>query len=343
MNAIEIDGSTGEGGGQILRTALALALHTGRELHMTRIRARRAKPGLMRQHRVAVNAAVAISTGEATGADVGSTELTFRPGAVRGGSHTFSIGTAGSTTLVLQTVLLPLLLAREPSELVLEGGTHNPLAPTFDYLRDVYLPLLARMNAHVEIALERHGFYPAGGGRFVARISPCQKLGALELLERGDVRAQSATALVANLPRSIAARELSVLGEELGWPASSLRVESLEKAIGPGNVVSTRIESAHVTEIFTSFGEKGVNAETVARSVARDTRSYLACTAPVGEHLADQLVLPMALGAGGSYRATTITPHCASQFDLVTSVLGAHVATDDEGPERGVRVTVTPA
>ncbi len=171
---IHIDGAQGEGGGQILRSSLALAMVTGCGLTMERVRAGREKPGLMRQHLTAVRAAKEICGATVTGDAIGSSTLTFIPGSVRPGDYTFSVGTAGSATLVLQTVLPPLFIASGPSRLVLEGGTHNPWAPPFDFLQRAFLPLVNRMGPRVTATLERYGFYPAGGGRFVVEIEPAR-------------------------------------------------------------------------------------------------------------------------------------------------------------------------
>jgi RNA 3'-terminal phosphate cyclase (ATP) len=191
IQVIEIDGSFGEGGGQILRSSLALAIVTGQPVRLSNIRAGRRKPGLMRQHLTAVNAAAAICGATVDGERIGATELTFTPGAVRAGEYQFSIGTAGSTTLVLQTVLLPLLTAGGPSRIVLEGGTHNPFAPPFDFLERAYLPLINRMGPNVRATLERPGFYPAGGGRIAIEIEPATGLHGFDVVRARRRRAAS--------------------------------------------------------------------------------------------------------------------------------------------------------
>src|SRR5688572_16449750 len=185
---ITIDGSMGEGGGQVLRTSLALSLVTGKPFRIEKIRAGREKPGLLRQHLTAVNAAAAVGGAHVEGAALGSRELDFRPGPAKPGEYRFAVGTAGSATLVLQAVLPALLTARGASTLVLEGGTHNPFAPPFDFLDKAFLPLLRRMGARVEVALERPGFYPAGGGRFQVRVEPVERLERLDLPSRGDAK-----------------------------------------------------------------------------------------------------------------------------------------------------------
>ena len=172
MKMIEIDGSQGEGGGQILRSSLSLAICTQRPFRIANIRANRDKPGLLRQHLTAVKAAAEICGGEVIGAEIGSRELTFKPGALKGGDYSFAIGTAGSSTLVLQTVLPPLLTAAEPSVVRISGGTHNKGSPPFDFLQRAFLPLIARMGARVELELLSYGFYPKGGGVIVATITP---------------------------------------------------------------------------------------------------------------------------------------------------------------------------
>lgn len=181
---VEIDGQRGEGGGQILRTALALSLVTGRPVRFRNIRARRARPGLRPQHRTAVLAAARVGAARIEGNSVGSTELEFEPTMLSPGVHHFDIGTAGSTTLVLQTILPALLSADAPSSVRIVGGTHNPLAPCFDFLERAFVPLLRRMGADVSIRLERAGFVPAGGGSLVVEVRPT-KLAPLVLHERG--------------------------------------------------------------------------------------------------------------------------------------------------------------
>lgn len=329
---VELDGAAGEGGGQILRSALTLSILTGRPLRIDRIRAGRKKSGLLRQHLTAVNAAAAISGANVRGAEPGSLELRFEPGPVRGGERRFAVGTAGSATLVLQTVLLPLLLAAEPSELLLEGGTHNPFAPTFDCLDRVYLPLLRRMGARVEATLERPGFFPAGGGRFRVRIDPVPALVRLDLPERGAVRARRARALVSALPKNIADREIRVLVERFSLSRAEFRVDEVEAPVGPGNVVGFEIESEHVTERFVGFGEKGTPADEIATRVADAASEYLDANVPVGRHLADQLLLPLALAGGGSFRTLSPSSHTQTQIAVLRAFLRIGIDVAERAP-----------
>jgi len=340
---VRIDGSMGEGGGQVLRTALALSLTTRRPLEITRIRAGRQKPGLMRQHLTAVQAAAAVGSAHVKGAEIGSRELRFEPRALRHGSFDFSVGTAGSTTLVLQTILPALALAGGPSTVRLRGGTHNPMAPPFDFLERAFLPLLGRMGAAVDAVLVQPGFYPAGGGECIVTVAPVRRLRPLELLERGEVKRRAARAVVSKLSREIAARELAVVSRLLGWEAEKLEAVSVDSA-GPGNVLTLEIESGGVTEVFTGFGEKGTSAEAVAEKVAREARAYLAAGVPVGEHLADQLLLPMALAGSGAFRTTPLSRHSTTNIEVIRAFLPVAIDVDRDGsPGCVVRVRSSPS
>ncbi|APR88109.1 RNA 3'-terminal phosphate cyclase [Minicystis rosea] len=317
-----IDGSTGEGGGQILRTSLALSLITGSPVKVCSIRARRSRPGLMRQHLTAVRAAAEVGRAEVSGDAIGSREIVFRPQEkVKAGRYTFNVGSAGSTTLVLQTVLPALMSAEGASHVTLEGGTHNRMAPPFDFLDKAFLPLLARMGPRVTAELVTPGFYPAGGGHIEVRIEPA-KLVRLDLPERGEIRSRRALAAVANLPIAIARREMETAREVLGWEVGCFQVAHLKGSVGPGNVMTITVACDHVTEVFSGFGEKGVRAEVVAEEAAREAKAWLDSGAPVGEHLADQLLLPMALAGGGSFRTMTPSLHTKTQMELLDRVLG---------------------
>jgi RNA 3'-terminal phosphate cyclase (ATP) len=327
---ITIDGSEGEGGGQILRTALALSLVTGRPFRIDGIRAGRRKPGLMRQHLTAVQGAAQVSEARVSGGDLGSRTLSFEPSQVRGGEYRLAVGTAGSATLVLQTVLPALLLAREPSRLTLEGGTHNPFAPPFDFLARTFLPILRRMGASVEASLETYGFYPAGGGRFTVAIEPCAALGRLSLLERGATQIH-ARALVAALSGDISKRELGIVRERLNLERERCRVETVVNSVGPGNVLMIEIASETVIEVVTGFGEKGTSAEKVASDACDEAQAYIAAGVPVGIHLADQLLIPMALAGGGTFRTLKPTRHTVTNADVIRRFLDVPIAIEPEG------------
>jgi RNA 3'-terminal phosphate cyclase (ATP) len=314
---IIIDGSSGEGGGQVLRTSLALSLVTRTPFRIENIRAKRKSPGLLRQHLTAVNAATQVGNAAVDGASLGATSLTFVPQALRGGEYAFAIGTAGSTMLVLQTILLPLALAGSASTLEIEGGTHNPSAPPFDFMNEAFLPLLRLLGANLDLELIRPGFYPAGGGKIRVRIAPAARLGRLDLDERGEITHRCARAVVANLPWDIAQREVQTAAAELRWPEDCLQAHTLTGSLGPGNLISVIVGSEHVTDVFTAFGERGVRAEQVAHDAAKQARRYINSGAAVGEHLADQLLLPLALGDGGSFTTTPLSSHAVTNIETI--------------------------
>ncbi len=312
---IVIDGAQGEGGGQVVRNACALSLVTGTPFRITDVRGGREKPGLMRQHVTAIEAACAIGGGEYDGVAVGSRDMTFRPGTVRAGEYRFAVGTAGSTGLVLQTILMPLLLADGPSRVVLEGGTHNMMAPPFEFVARAFLPVIARMGSRVEARLVRHGFYPSGGGRIEVDIAPAP-LAPIDCAERGAMLATSATAFIAGLPLEIAEREIACVRKSFSWPDRSFAVRELPEERGPGNILLLEAEFEHITEIVSGFGQLGVPAERVAKKAAGRMNGYLQSTAFAGPYLADQLLLPFALAGGGSF--TTVKP---SQHALTAAVV----------------------
>ena len=318
---IDLDGAAGEGGGQILRSALALSMITGQPFRITDIRANRAKPGLMRQHLVAVQAAAQVSGACVSGAELGSCELRFTPGPVKAGDYDFAIGSAGSCTLVLQTIVPALLFAPRPSTIRITGGTHNMMAPPVQFLQQSYLPLLARMGAEVGLELKRYGFYPAGGGEVLATVHPCRELRQLALPERGAYLGGRADALVAGLAAHVGMRELDCVGEALGWNREQLHLQRLPAEQGPGNALLITLDYEHVTEVCAGFGAKAVRAEAVAHEAAVQARAYLASDAAAGEHLADQLLLPMALAGGGRFTATTISMHTETNAQLISKFL----------------------
>ncbi len=326
---IEIDGAQGEGGGQVLRSSLALSLCTGTPLRMHDIRARRRKPGLLRQHLTAVRAAAEISGARVQGDVLGSTALTFEPGAPRAGEYHFAIGTAGSVMLVLQTVLWPLLLAPGRSRLVLEGGTHNPMAPPFDFVVRSLAPLLRAMGAEIEVTLERAGFYPAGGGRIAVEIEGGRALVPIERLERGPL-STTARALVSGLPVSVARRELEVVHERLAWERRWLAVERVE-AHGPGNVLLLELGHAAGTTVVAAFGERGVRAEAVAARAVEEVERFVAADVPIDEHLADQLLIPLALAGGGAFRTVAPSLHTQTNAEIVQRWLPVEIAFTDQG------------
>lgn len=330
---IEIDGSRGEGGGQIVRTAVSLAACTGRTLHMINVRARRRRPGLQPQHLAAVHAMRDICGASIEGAQPGAREFVFRPGRPRAGRYRFDIGTAGSTLLVLQTVLPALVNAGGPSEIEIIGGTHNPLAPSFEFVNESFVPVLARLGAVVQLAIERYGFYPKGGGKVRATVDGMAKWRPLSLPADGIVTARSAEILLARLPEHIATRELEVLGRRLDIPATCASFRRVD-ALGPGNVAIVRLASGALRPALTELGVRGRPAEDVASALADRVERYQRIAAPVDEHLADQLLVPMVLAGGGSFVTQQPSSHTLSNAAVIESFVPFNVTTERYDEER---------
>ena len=317
---IQIDASQGEGGGQILRTALALSIITRQAVQLTHIRAKRSKPGLMRQHLTCVRAAQAISDADVTGDSLGSTSLSFTPRTIKSGDYHFAIGTAGSCALVLQTVLWPLLFADQTSTITIEGGTHVPMSPSFEFLEFCFLPALQKMGVQVSIELLKHGFYPGGGGQLRAKIAPWTTRHALVLNQRGERISQHGLSLIANLDQSIADKQLSEVRRYLNWNAEDLIHQGLRNSHGVGNALILSAQHTEHTEIVSAYGDKAKSSEFVAQQACNEMKHYLASGAAVGEHLADQLLIPLAL-VGGSFTTNVVSTHFKTNCEVIKEFL----------------------
>jgi RNA 3'-terminal phosphate cyclase (ATP) len=272
------------------------------------------------------------------GAELSATRLEFRPGKLRAGHYEFAIGTAGSTCLVLQTVLPPLLAAGAASELTFSGGTHNPQAPSFPFLDRVFFPLIERMGASLSRALLRAGFYPAGGGSIALGIAPAERLLPLKLRERGEQVRLHAEVLIANIPHDVARRELAVVKKRMAFADQDLLLRTPE-ADGPGNVLLLFAEHAGAMEIVSSFGARGVTAERVAENACLELATYLRADVPVGEHLSDQLLLPMAMAGAGSFDTRALTDHARTNMRVIQQFLPVHFELEQVADER-VRITI---
>lgn len=338
QDVIELDGAIG--GGQVLRSALSLSMVTGRAFRIGQIRARRSRPGLLRQHLTAVMAAAEVCGARICGAHLDSQALSFEPGVIRAGDFKFAIGTAGSCTLVLQTLLPALMRAPQASRVTISGGTHNPLAPPTDFLSRSWLPLLRRMGGDVELDLLRHGFVPAGGGEIAVRVQP-SSLMRLDLCERGEAISRQALALTARLAPTVAQRELSHVAKRLNWPSDSLQHVTIDPARGPGNVLLLEYAFEHVTEVFSAFGRVSLRAEKVADAAINQAADWLRSDAAVAEHLADQLLLPMALAGGGSFTTPRMTDHLRSNIEVIQLFLPVRIDCQEEGSDR-LRLEILP-
>lgn len=313
---LHIDGSQGEGGGQILRTALSMAMVTGTDISIENIRAGRRKPGLMRQHLTCLQAAQAVSNAKVSGAEIGSTAIEFKPGDIQAGDYEFSVGTAGSTMLVFQTVLPALSMAKETSRIKFSGGTHNSMAPSFDFIQLSFAPLAKMLGVTLDMKLHRHGFYPHGGGEWEAVITPTGPMEPLELVDSGNLLKQEAVITSADLPSHIAAREIDEIQKRTGWSDEAMRVNAVTSC-GSGNLVSLRLQYENCCEVIEHVGKFGLSAERVARKALKDLRRYQSSPAPVGEHLADQLLLPMAMAGSGVFRTLKPSLHTRTNRDVL--------------------------
>ncbi len=334
---IEIDGSYGEGGGQVLRSALTLALLTGRGVLIRRIRAGRKKPGLMAQHLKAVEAAAAVGMARVEGAERGATSLSFVPTGLHCGTYRWDIGTAGSTSLVLQTVLLPLSLATGPSQCVITGGTHVSWSPCYHYLAHHWLPYLNSMGFSVRLKLDGAGFYPRGGGSISAAIAPAVVLTPLSLVRRGTLLRVRCLSAVTNLPPSIARRQLDQVVRRLQgrFPDMDQEVISMP-GVGKGTLVMLNVEFEHSSCCFYSLGARGKPAERVADVAVDDLEQFLCGKGAVDEHLADQMVLPLVFASGRSRLSTTrITEHLLTNLWVVRKFLDVKIIIEGEMGQPG--------
>jgi len=345
---IAIDGSIGEGGGQVLRSALTLSLLTGQAFHMTHIRETRARPGLFPQHLAAVQAAAQISGAGLSGDRIGSHELHFAPGPVCPGQYHFDIGTAGATALVLQTVLLPLAVADGASRLSISGGTHVPWSPCFHYLDWHWRPLLARIGIRFRLELAMAGFYPQGGGELRAKIAGGARAVPLELLERGRLRCLRGLSAVANLPLEIAERQrdqaLRGLGSRMPKVEVRIGVEALP-ARSRGTVLLLLAEFEHSQACFFALGARGKRAERVADEAVDELCGFVQGDSAVDRWMADQLLLPLALaGPGSVFRTAQVSSHLLTNAAVIERFLPLQISVEGAAGEAGlVRIESKPA
>ena len=326
-NIIVIDGSRGEGGGQILRTSLSLAMCLQQPVRIENIRAGRKRPGLMRQHLAGLRAATQVSAATVHGDELGSTQIEFRPDSIRAGDYRIAIGSAGSTTLALQTILPALLQANAPSTVELEGGTHNGMAPSYDFLQLSFAPVLARMGAKLELKFDRHGFYPNGGGSFTARVVPATQWQPLSLMQAPEQDTPIVHIAYAHMPASIAEREAKHLMRKASLPPEAVQIHAVESP-GPGNVVSMRATNEGFSNVFDSYAARGLKAERVAGRALRDYRQFCDDQVAVDVHLADQILLPLALGAGGEFLTGELTEHTHTNIAVIGQLSGQTIGVE---------------
>jgi RNA 3'-terminal phosphate cyclase (ATP) len=322
METIFIDGSLGEGGGQVLRTSLTLAILTGRRLHIEKIRANRPKQGLGKQHLVCVEAAGEICGAKRSGAAIGSTTLVFEPGKTVAGEYRFDIGSAGSVSLVGQTILPVLFTTADKSTVTITGGTHNAWAPPYDFLKDSFLPAIASMGFRADCQLLRYGFYPLGGGKIAFEVQPKQtnEGQSFDLCESMNKPKISAKIYTARLPVQIAQKQRKLLLD------SGLNIENIEHinvtdSDGAGNCAVICIRGENRTSVFTGFGRKGKPSEQVVNEVVTEARDYLSSNAAIDHYLADQLLIYMAMRKGGCFTTNQLSKHLTTNIEVIKKFL----------------------
>lgn len=320
MKAIEIDGSFGEGGGQILRTALSLSCITGSELSICNIRKGRKKPGLMPQHITCINAAALITHAQVRGNRAGSTEIKFTPGKIRPGKYVFDIKTAGSCSLVFQT-LMPLIFGDKPSDVTIRGGTHVPFSPPYHYISSIFLPTLSRLGINIDSSIRTYGYYPKGGGEVNFHIFPAEKITGINLASRGGLRSISLMSGVSGLPISIAERQKdSAMGLLSALSADGEVMEA--PSPGQGTFVFLKAEYENSAAGFASLGKKGKPAEKVGREAAEEFMDFHSTSACIDPYLADQIVIYLGLaGENSSFTTSRITRHLLTNLGVIEKFL----------------------
>jgi len=330
---IDIDGSYGEGGGQIVRSALALSLLTGKPFRMRKVRANRLpKPGLRPQHLASVRAAAKIGRAKVAGDAVGSNQFTFEPGPVTPGDYHFNIGTAGSTALVLHTVYLPLALSGGPTTVVLEGGTHNDKAPCYHFLQTTWRAYMTKLGLNVTLEMERPGFYPRGGGRLVVRIEPWTTRKPLTLTAAASQMSATVLSMTAGLPEHVAKRQARRAIVRLRDAGIEPEVSYEEWPGGPGCMLAITVPGA-VPSLFFGLGARGKPAEAVADDAVNEALPFRESGMPVDPHSADQLLLPLSFIDGESeYRVSQVTRHLITNAAVIRIYLDRHIVIEgDEG------------
>jgi RNA 3'-phosphate cyclase len=331
---IFLDGSRGEGGGQILRSSLALSILTGKPFRLANVRANRPKPGLAAQHLMCVKAAAQICGGVYKGGRVGSTELFFEPGDVVSGGYKFDIGTAGSTSLVLQTIALPLALKGEwASDVVITGGTHNKAAPSLHFLEQTWTKYLKRMNLDVSIEMIRPGFYPRGGGEIRATIQPAKTVYPLHLTTCPQLTTAGGFSAVASLPESVNTRQSRRLNHRLTATGLECHIREESWEGGPSTVAAVTFLQAPVPPLFVGLGERGKPAERVADEAADEAIAFQKSGCPVDPYSADQILLPLAFAEGASeYRVSEVTRHLKTNVETIRAFVERQISiVGDEG------------
>lgn len=324
-NVIEIDGSIGEGGGQVLRSSLSLSMFLQQPFTIKNIRAGRKRPGLMRQHITAVKAAAKICNAKVKGAEISSLKIEFYPGKVQTGKYKFDVGSAGSTTLIFQTLLPVLMIEEGKTEITLSGGTHNQFSPPLDFLVNTFLRQINNMGPKVSIDTTAYGFYPVGGGMFTVKIDPVKELKQIEILSRGKNISKKALAYSSKINEEIGENEMKIVAKKFGWLKENCESVMVESP-GPGNVVLLIDENEHTTEVFTGFGRKQYSLKKVVADALTEYTEYIQSEVPVYKYLADQMVIPMVLSGAGRFITSEPSLHTLTNIEVVKKFLEVDIS-----------------
>ena len=343
MNELLIDGSVGEGGGQVFRTSLTLSLLTNRPCRIINIRAKRPSPGLKNQHLTSLQAACRISNAVVEGNSIGSQEVSFSPGEVNPGKYSFKITTAGSTSLVLQTIFLPLALKSKPSQVVIFGGTHVPWSPVSHYLDWQWLNWMQKIGFAGSLQLNGCGYFPMGGGEIICKITPGSELNPVNIIQRGKLIQISGLSGVTNLDRSIAKRKRMRLVSRLGakYPLSDIRTATLP-GVGKGTFLVLFLEFEDSTACFSALGKKGKRAEQVADELADQVEGFMDTPGCFDPYLPDQFLIPLSLSKGISRISTSkITSHLVTNAEIIRNFLPTQIEIEGKLDQPGV-LTINP-
>jgi RNA 3'-terminal phosphate cyclase (ATP) len=338
---LEFDGSFGEGGGQVLRTSLSLSCLLNKPFRIFNIRKKRKKPGLMPQHLMGIRSLKLISSARVEGDSQGSTELVFEPDEIKAGDYFFDIGTAGSTSLLLQAILPPLIFANNRSSLTLKGGTHVPLSPPFHYISEVFIPLLNKLGIEVKATIESYGFYPKGGGKVHIDIKTADSIKAANYLERGQLKKVYGLSGVGNLPFSIAERQKNAVLEVLLTKGIDAEIETISVSTpGQGTFMFLEAVTDNCLAGFSSLGERGKKAELVGEEAAKKFLDYYSTAACLDRHLADQIILYLGVSKGvSSFTTAEISGHLLTNLWVIEKFLGIQYTVEGEIGKPG-RVTI---
>jgi RNA 3'-terminal phosphate cyclase (ATP) len=341
---LEIDGSSGEGGGQVLRTSLSLSCLLNKPFRIFNIRIKRKKPGLMPQHLMGIRALKLISDARVEGDSVGSTELLFEPHEVKAGEYFFDIGTAGSTSLLFQAILPPLILLKNKSTLSLKGGTHVPLSPPFHYISEVFIPMLKKIGINARSTIESYGFYPKGGGKVKIEVMPSAEIKGMNFLKRGKIKKLKGLSGVGNLPISIAERQREAALRVIASEGLEAEIDTLSVPTpGQGTFIFLEVETDNCLAGFSSLGERGKRAEVVGNEVAQKFLNYYSTEACLDHNMADQIVLYLAIAQEeSSFTTSEISNHLLTNLWVIEKFLNARYVVEGEIGRPG-KIIISPS